>query len=264
VVRLPRTARDVLRQLSASAANVQRGVRLAGAAPALTIAERQHIERVLGAERVALCAGRSVSVTSGPARNGFHWQLAFALLGYAALGRIATSPHRSQAPPPRLMHSIDFTSAALLTLASRGPSSSPFFQFLSTLPGAPYRPALPETLITALSAVRAQNVSVAGAALPCRAAVAIVGDPRSKRPGHASLHHAMRNASDALLALLGAERPVTSPTRVEAARAARGPDERCGSRANLRAREIESLRDRRVRVDTPRKRRLRAGSSQAA
>jgi hypothetical protein len=244
--------------------NVKRGVRLAGAAPALTIAERQHIERVLGAERVALCAGRSLSEAIGPARNGLGWRPASALrVGDEALARIASPPHRSRALPSRLMRGI-CTSAAMLALDSRGRSSSPFSQFLSTLPGAPYRPGSRETLITTLSDVRAQNLSAAGAALPCRAAVAIIGDPRSQLPSDKSLHHAVRDTSDALLALLGAGRRVTSSRGVDASRAGRGLDAHSGSRANLRARRIESLADRCVRVDIPRKRRLRAGSSQTA
>jgi signal transduction histidine kinase len=252
VVRLPRTARDVLRRLNAFPSIVQRGVRLASTAPALTIAERQHIERVLGAGRVALCVAALLSVRLDPAWRGSHGELATALLvGYAAFGAFAFAAahaHRMWVLPPHVTHAIDFSIAAALTMATGGPASSPFVLFfLFVLLGAAYRWGVRETLLTTLAAVLALSAEhvfaawgsarvfalddvqlyriltrstyliiagvligvVAESELQRRAELAVIGSALSRLHAETSVHGAMRDTSNTLLALFGAERLVT-------------------------------------------------------
>jgi signal transduction histidine kinase len=270
VVRLPRIARDVLRRLSAPRVILQRGVRLAGTAPALTIAERQHIERVLGAGRVALCAAALATLSSDPAWNNSLGRLAlagiavYALFGVFAL--IAASPGRAFMLPPQIAHAIDFTAAAALTLVTDTLPSSPFFLFfLFALLGAAYRWGFRETLLTAvmaavtltaqgalgtlplhISLMRSAYLIVAGvlvgwlaeAELQRRARVSVVSAALSRLHTETSLHTAMRETSRVILALFGAERllaavhdPSTGASYVWTARAQE-------SRTELRVREI--------------------------
>jgi signal transduction histidine kinase len=270
VVRLPRIARDVLRRLSAPRVSLQRGVRLAGNAPALTIAERQHIERVLGAGRVALCAAALATLSSDPAWKNSLGQLALAgiaaylLFGVFAL--VAASPGRTFVLPPRIAHAIDFTAAAAVTLVTDTLPSGPLFLFfLFPLLGAAYRWGLRETLLTAVMAavtmtaqgalgtlplnvslMRSAYLMVAGVLVGClaeterqrRARVSVVAAALSRLHTETSLHTAMRETSRGILALFGAERllaavhdPSTGASYVWTARAQE-------SRTELRVREI--------------------------
>ncbi len=265
MVRLPRTARDVLRRFSSPPAILQRGVRLASTAPALTIAERQHIERVLGAGRIALCAAALVSIASSPTGRGSQPQLTLLLLcAYAAFGAlalVAAAAHSTKVWPPTLTHAVDFAAAAGLTLVSV-PSTNPYFLlFLFTLLAAAYRWGLRGTVMTALGAVLVLSVStsdghdlvmrstylviagflvgwLAESELQRRAEVEVVSDALSRLQGETSVHAAMRDTSSRLIGLFGAERllavvhdPGTGASYLWTARAR-------PSRPNVHVREI--------------------------
>jgi signal transduction histidine kinase len=205
---------------------------LANTAPALTIAERQHIERVLGVGRVALCAAALVSLLSTPSGLATRTQLTVVVLcGYAAFGALAlaaAAPRRTHALPPRVTHGVDFGAATALTLIS-APSPNPFFLlFLFTLLAAAYRWGLRETLMTALAAVLVLWVSsvdgqellmrstylitaafligwLAESELQRRAEVEVVSDALSRLQGETGVHAAMREMSRRLIALFEAD-----------------------------------------------------------
>ena len=269
MVRLPRTARDVLTRLSAPPLFLQRGPQLGGIAPALTTAERQHIERMLGAGRVALCAAALATLASDPAWTSHpalaRWLVgAYALFGVLAL--VAVSPRLLWVLTPRIAHGVDFLAAAALTLATSNLPSSPFFLFfLFALLGAAYRFGLRETLVTAFTAVvvlyaqvvlgdvalhelvmRSAYLIIGGFLIGWladteqrrRAQVAVISGTLSRLHSETSVHAAMRETSTKVLGLFNAERliaavhdPGTRSSYVWTARPR-------GARAEVHVREI--------------------------
>lgn len=97
MVRPPRTVRDVLGWVKRPHQILHRGAQSATIAPALTTAERQHIERVLGAGRIALCLAALAVLAWDPTWNGSAGQLPGVMVGgYALFGALepAGAPSR--------------------------------------------------------------------------------------------------------------------------------------------------------------------------
>lgn len=89
MVRLPRTARDVIRRLASPPLILQRGIRLSRTATALTPAEKHHVEHVLGVGRIALCATSLPASASGPATNAFFLFFLFSIIAAAHVWRLS-------------------------------------------------------------------------------------------------------------------------------------------------------------------------------
>lgn len=158
MVRLPRTGRDVIRRLASPPLLLQRGVRLSRTAPALTPAETQHVEHVLGVGRIAVCAACLLAITSEPAGTGTGADAMLGVLvtylGMSVALLIWALPATPWGlPAPAAVHALDLSAAAALVLLTDGPSSAFFlFSLFSILAGA-YRWGLNGALCTALAAV---------------------------------------------------------------------------------------------------------------